>query len=65
MLNLTDVKRMCGSQPDDVGMGDWGVEFVEVRHHPHHDMPTPSTYGHALFVCAVQTRRPEIRYPRL
>ena len=47
MLNLTDVKRMCGSQPDDIG--DWGVEFVEVRHHPHYDMPTPSTYGHAAF----------------
>ena len=45
MLNLTDVKRMYGSQPDDFGMGDWGLEFVEVRHHPHYnDMATPPIY---------------------
>ena len=25
MLNLTDVKRMCGSQPDDFGMVHWGT----------------------------------------
>ena len=30
MLKLTDVKRMCGSQPDEWDMGDWRLEFVEV-----------------------------------
>ena len=59
MLNLTDVKRMCaillgvdvkgmcGSQLDLTinGKGDRGLEFVEVRHHPHYnDMATPPIY---------------------
>lgn len=41
MLKLTDVKRMCGSQPDEWDMGDWRLEFVEVSHHPHYIMICP------------------------